>query len=140
MKAVKYQKKSLIKLEDLLRRRKTNLKKFLLERGITTYRELGEICTRLGVVIPTVESFNKEVPDKVTTPGDGVVVVPPLTVIHESTGEREDLEDDFVPIPQEQSLEDAAPEPQEQENTNPLVAWGAELPVSRKRSKKNEVK
>ena len=81
MKATKYQKKSLIKLEDLLRKRKTNLKKFLVERGITTYSVLEETCSRLGVITPNFETFNACIPSYVSDPTAGVVVVPPLDVV-----------------------------------------------------------
>lgn len=98
MKAVKYQKKSLIKLENLLRRRKTTLSKFLQERGITTYQALESVCSRLGVVTPSTEAFNACVPTYVSDPSSGVVVVPPLDVLVESTGEKEDVGDIFEAI------------------------------------------
>ena len=98
MKAVKYQKKSLIKLENLLRRRKTTLSKFLQERGITTYQALESVCSRLGVVTPSLEAFNLCVPSYVSDPTDGVIVVPPLDVVNESTGEKEDVGDVFIAI------------------------------------------
>lgn len=98
MKAKKYQKKSLIGLEDLLRRRRSTLKKFISDRGVSTYKSLDEICSRLGVKVPSVEAFEAAVPSYVSNPAEGVVVVPPLDVITESTGDREDLHDDFVSI------------------------------------------
>lgn len=99
MKALKYQKKSLIKLEDLLRRRKSDLKRFIAERGITTYQSLDEICVRLGVKVPSLEAFEAAVPTYVSNPTEGVVVVPPLDVILESSGDREPKQDDFEAIP-----------------------------------------
>jgi hypothetical protein len=98
MKAVKYQKKSLIKLENLLRRRKTTLSKFLQERGITTYQALESVCSRLGVVTPSLEAFNLCIPSYVSDPTDGVIVVPPLDIVNEATGEKEDVGDVFVAI------------------------------------------
>ena len=106
MKALKYQKKSLIGLEDLLRRRRSNLKKFILERGISTYQSLNEVCGRLGVKVPSLESFEAAVPTYVSNPAEGVVVVPPLDVVAESTGERQNLEDDFVAISPVSATED----------------------------------
>ena len=99
MKATKYQKKSLIKLEDLLRKRKTNLKKFLVERGITTYSVLEETCSRLGVITPNFETFNTCIPSYVSDPTAGVVVVPPLDVVVESTGQKENEGEVFAAIP-----------------------------------------
>jgi len=107
MKAVKYQKKSLIKLEDLLRRRKSTLKKFLSERGITSYQMLDETCSRMGVVTPSLTSFSVCVPTYVSDPTSGVVVVPPLDVIAESTGERQELNDTFSSISPAALYEDA---------------------------------
>lgn len=106
MKATKYQKKSLIRLEDLLRRRKTTLKKFLIERGITTYSVLEETCNRLGVVTPGFEAFNLCIPSYVSDPTAGVVVVPPLDVVAEATGEKENLHDVFAAIPPTTAYED----------------------------------
>lgn len=121
MKAIKYQKKSLIKLEDLLRRRKTNLKNFVKERGIVTYQTLEETCARLGVMTPTPESFNLCVPSYVSDPAAGVVVVPPLDVVKESTGEKDELiEDDFVAIPPAQPEHDVDP-------VSTALASGAEV-------------
>lgn len=98
MKAIKYQKKSLIKLEDLLRRRKSSLKKFLNERGITNYVSLEQTCSRLGVSVPTREAFDAVMPSYVSDPAAGVIVVPPLDVVNESTGERENTDDTFEPV------------------------------------------
>ena len=106
MKATKYQKKSLIRLEDLLRRRKTTLKKFLIERGITTYSVLEETCNRLGVVTPGFEVFNSCIPSYVSDPTAGVVVVPPLDVVVESTGEKENTHEVFAAIPPTTAYED----------------------------------
>lgn len=106
MKAIKYQKKSLIKLEDLLRRRKSNLKKFLQDRGITNYTALEQVCSRLGVSPPTTEAFELVMPSYVSDPASGVIVVPPLDVIHESTGERENSDETFEPVSTFASLSD----------------------------------
>jgi hypothetical protein len=95
MKATKYQKKSQIKLEDLLRKRKTNLDSFLKERGITTYESLDRICKRLGVLTPDQNSFFLCVEKYVSNPSAGVVVIPPPVVLHENTGEPETVDDAF---------------------------------------------
>jgi len=86
MKATKYQQKSQIKLEDLLKRRKSTLKQFLKDRGITTYEGLDGTCKRLGVLTPDQSSFTECVDRYVSNPAAGVVVIPPAPVIEESTG------------------------------------------------------
>jgi len=96
MKATKYQQKSQIKLEDLLRRRKSTLKQFLKDRGITTYEGLDSTCKRLGVLTPHQSSFTECVDRYVSNPAAGVVVIPPAPVIEESTGQSmTDDEDSF---------------------------------------------
>lgn len=94
MKATKYQKKSQIKLEDLLRRRKSNLKQFLNDRGITTYEGLDALCKRLGVLTPTHASFVECVDKYVSNPTAGVVIINPSPVLVEATGEPELRNDD----------------------------------------------
>lgn len=96
MKATKYQQKSQIRLEDLLRRRKSTLKQFLKDRGITTYEGLDSTCKRLGVLTPQQSSFTECVDRYVSNPAAGVVVIPPAPVIEESTGQpMTDDEDTF---------------------------------------------
>lgn len=98
MKAIRYQPKSQIKLEDLLRRRKTTLKKFVSDRGITTYHELLQSCSRLGVLAPSSEVFLSNINTYVSNPAAGVVVIPPLDVISESTGEIVSSKNEFEAI------------------------------------------
>lgn len=101
MKATKYQQKSQIRLEDLLRRRKSSLKQFLKDRGITTYEGLDSTCKRLGVLTPQQSSFTECVDRYVSNPAAGVVVIPPAPVIEESTGhpmaDGEDTFEEFHP-------------------------------------------
>lgn len=86
MKAAKYQKKSQIKLEDLLRRRKSTLNQFLKDRGITTYEGLDATCKRLGVLTPNYNLFIDCINKYVSNPSAGVVIVNPSPIIIESTG------------------------------------------------------
>ena len=44
-----------IKLEDLLKKRKVNLSKFLKMTGISTYAALIEKCNKIGVSPPREE-------------------------------------------------------------------------------------
>jgi hypothetical protein len=64
-----------IKLSDLLRRRRTNLKAFLLDQAITTYASLVERCDRLGVQFPSEAEFRATKNPLVSDPTEGVVVV-----------------------------------------------------------------
>lgn len=138
MKATKYQKKSLIGLEDLLRRRRSTLKKFISDRGISTYQSLSEICGRLGVKVPSVEAFETAVPSYVSNPAEGVVVVPPLDVVMESSGERQDLHDDFMSISPAVVLEEEEEQqPQAQEDLSVSnESDNSEFKSYRKRMKK----
>ena len=142
MKAVKYQKKSLIKLEDLLRRRKSTLKKFILERGISTYKSLDEVCGRLGVKVPSLEAFEAALPSYVSSPTEGVVVVPPLDVISESSGERKELGDEFEAISPGTTYEEPSADLLTVESTEETQSSGVDAEFEskgyRKRMKKKE--
>lgn len=107
MKATKYQQKSQIRLEDLLRRRKSTLNQFMNDRGITTYEGLDGVCKRLGVLTPNQGSFIECIDHYVSNPAAGVVVVPPSVVIAESTGNLEfDVEDRFEDLQPQISVTD----------------------------------
>jgi len=99
MKATKYQKKSQIKLEELLKRRKSNLNQFLKDRGITTYESLDAICKRLGVLTPNYSLFIECIDKYVSNPSAGVVIVNPSPIINEFTGNPEkEIDDSFEDI------------------------------------------
>lgn len=66
-----------IKLSDLLRRRKSNLKKFVNDLGISTYDSLKENCTRIGVQPPLEDEWLKVRDDFVTSPTEGIIVIDP---------------------------------------------------------------
>lgn len=87
-----------ITLENLLKRRKSNLPKFLSETGITTYEFLIERCNRLGVAPPSLQTFQSIVPpQQLSSPTEGVVILPPPTLINDS-GNPVDIQ----PIPQQE--------------------------------------
>lgn len=80
-----------ITLESLLRRRKTNLEKFVETQGITTYELLVERCARMGVSPPKKSTFESLVPPvTVSSPAEGVVVIPAPELINGETGEPAD--------------------------------------------------
>jgi hypothetical protein len=81
-----------IKLTDLLRRRKTNLKTFLKSSGITTYVTLQHKCNSLGVSVPTEEEFGAAVDVVVSSPQEGVVVLDP-PVLLKDTGQTVQVDD-----------------------------------------------
>jgi hypothetical protein len=83
-----------LKLEDLLRRRKTTLAKHMKEFGITTYEGLLERCFRMGVEPPSQQQFLSVAPTVVNNPQEGVVVLEAPPVIEEATGKK--ITDDIV--------------------------------------------
>jgi hypothetical protein len=132
MKATKYQQKSQIRLEDLLRRRKSTLNQFMKDRGITTYEGLDGVCKRLGVLTPNQGSFIECVDHYVSNPAAGVVVVPPSVVIAESTGSPElDVEDNFEDLQPQISVTDESGEKEIS-----IVLQEAMVTVSKSQSKK----
>ena len=80
---MKLQKKSVSKiaLTDLLRRKKTNLTKYLTDNGIFSYELLATRCSSIGVVPPTEEQFTKARGSaglhEVSSPTEGIVVLNP---------------------------------------------------------------
>lgn len=76
-----------IKLVDLLKKRKTNLKKFLETYGIVAYSTLQQKCNSLGVSPPSEQEFKENVNSSVSSPQEGVVVLDPPPLIKEATGE-----------------------------------------------------
>lgn len=73
---------SKLTLNNLLKRRKSNLKQFLTESGIVSYETLVTRCNSLGVSPPSSEEFNEIVGNNgvpsLSSPTEGVVVLPPV--------------------------------------------------------------
>jgi len=136
MKATKYQQKSQIRLEDLLRRRKSTLNQFLKDRGITTYEGLDSTCKRLGVLTPNHRSFIDCIDHYVSNPAAGVVVVPPSIVIEESTGSPEfDVEDSYEDLQPQISVTDESGD-EEVSIVLQEAMVSSEKPLSKKQRKK----
>lgn len=136
MKATKYQPKSQIKLEDLLRRRKSTLNQFLRDRGITTYEKLDSVCKRLGVITPPHASFVECVGQYVSNPAAGVVIVPPSIVLEESTGSPEvEIEDKFETLQPQISVTDETG-PEEISVILQEASIASDKPLSKKQMKK----
>ena len=67
-----------IRLVDLLKKRKTNLKDFLSSSGIFTFVTLKQKCEKMGVSAPAESDFLEAVGNVVTSsPQEGVVVLDP---------------------------------------------------------------
>ena len=77
-------------LENLLRRRKQNLKDFINDAGIQSYSGLVGYCQRLGVKEPTIDVYKKIAKKQVTSQQDGIVILEPID-------EQEDVSEIDVP-------------------------------------------
>jgi len=77
----------LIKLTDLLKKRKSNLKMFLKNMGIATYTTLEQKCKKMGVSPPSEKDFKDALGEKISSPQEGIVVLDPPLLVKE-TGEK----------------------------------------------------
>lgn len=81
---------SRVTLNDLLRRKRTTLSKFIKDNGIVTYDLLVNRCNSMGVVSPTEEEFNTITGNdklySVSSPTEGVVVLDPPAIISDYSG------------------------------------------------------
>ena len=83
-----------IKLQDLLRKRRTSLKDFVKNTGIVSYTTLLQKCQKMGVSAPDETEFVKALGKIVSSPQEGVVVLdPPLLV--KDTGKKVTV-DEFI--------------------------------------------
>ena len=72
-----------LSLADLLKRKKMTLKKFIEDSGAQTYVALVTRCDRIGVLPPTEAEYRVVMPDVVSSPSDGLIVLQPLVVDEE---------------------------------------------------------
>lgn len=104
---MKFQKNSVSKLAltDLLRRKRTNLVKYLTDNGIYSYELLSTRCLSIGVIAPTEEQFLKARGTghlcAVSSPCEGIVVLypayePAFDIQEESKNTEEDSIQQFV--------------------------------------------
>ena len=83
---------SKVTLLSVLKRRKTNLKKFLEETGIVTYELLKSRCDSMGVIPPDEHEFvdasggSLDRAASISSPAEGVIVLDPPKIINELTG------------------------------------------------------
>lgn len=93
---MRLQKRALSKvtLVNLLRRKKTTLKRYLEENGIVTYELLASRCNSMGALPPSEAEFKAAqgtTKYEVSSPTEGIVVIPPLpepvTMTQEKSGD-----------------------------------------------------
>lgn len=94
-----------IRLVDLLKKKKTNLKNFLSSSGIAAYQTLLQKCEKMGVSPPTEEEFKSVVGPVVSSPQEGLVVLDPPDLVKDSTGEKIAVDESFSVVPQKQDEE-----------------------------------
>lgn len=92
---MRLQKRALSKvtLINLLRRKKTTLKRYLEENGIVTYELLTSRCDSMGTLAPSEDEFKAAQGAskyEVSSPTEGIVVIQPLpesmTMTQEKSG------------------------------------------------------
>lgn len=87
---------SKVSLLDLLRRKHSNLEKFLNENGIVTYDRLVARCASIGVVPPSEDQFNDSMGNpkmhQFSSPTEGIVVLNPIAEDKQNNSELADQE------------------------------------------------
>lgn len=87
-----------IKLNDLLRKRKITLAKFITDFGLHSYESLKLRCERIGVTPPDIEVYNKaKGTELINSPTDGIIVLDFPKIIKEKTGDEMLSEEDSLP-------------------------------------------
>jgi len=84
-----------IRLVDLLKKRRTNLKNFLSSYGVVSYSTLLQKCSNMGVSAPSEKEFKEVlgVAAEASSPQEGIVVLDPPTLLKELTGEKIGVDD-----------------------------------------------
>lgn len=93
-----------IKLTDLLKKKRTNLKDFLKNSGIATYVTLQQKCSKMGVSPPDEEDFKKALGTVVSSPQEGLVVLEPPSLTNDA-GQKISV-DSFVHEPAAEASEE----------------------------------
>jgi hypothetical protein len=87
---------SKVSLLDLLRRKHSNLEKFLHENGIVTYDRLVSRCASIGVVPPSEDQFNNSMGNpkvhQFSSPTEGIVVLNPIAEDNQNNTDLTDHE------------------------------------------------
>lgn len=101
---------SKVTLLNVLKRRKSDLKRFLADTGIVTYELLKTRCDSMGVIPPEESEFldavgsNSSSTATVSSPAEGLIVLNPPKIINELTG-KEVVMPDINPISDSPDLE-----------------------------------
>lgn len=85
-----------LSLQNLLKRRKISIERFMKDFGIVSYAALSEKCGRLGVLTPAYDDLKhifSEMPS-INDPSDGIVVLPVPQLIDDKLGKSIDGVDD----------------------------------------------
>lgn len=82
-----------LRLADLLRRRRTTLKAFMGDLGLTTHEALSIYCDNLGVQSPTHEEFHAVFPvvPQRNSAAEGIVVLEAPTSVEPDLSTVEDV-------------------------------------------------
>lgn len=110
---LKIKNKPCMTLIQMLRRRRTNLAKFMTEQGITTYDALVQKCHVLGVAEPTKDEFAKTNMPLVSNPEEGIIVIDPPILLDASGKEIEKA----APRPSLNAILDIKPPPRQRKKT-----------------------
>lgn len=101
-----------IKLLDLLKKRRSNLKDFLRNSGIVSYNTLISMCNNMGVAPPDEQTFKLAVGDNFSSPQEGVIVLDPPALVKDS-GEKIEVDSftshEQIPVQVDQQKEEAEP-------------------------------
>lgn len=101
---------SKVTLLNVLKRRKSDLKRFLADTGIVTYELLKTRCDSMGVIPPEESEFldavgsNSSSTATVSSPAEGLIVLNPPKIINELTG-KEVVMPDINPVSDSPDLE-----------------------------------
>jgi hypothetical protein len=105
-----------IRLVDLLKKRKTNLKEFIKNSGIASCQTLLLKCNKMGVSAPNESDFNSALGKVVSSPQEGVIVLDPPTLTKD-TGEKVEV-DSFAGVEPSQNLFEIEASKQEPKTAN----------------------
>lgn len=111
---------SKVTLLSVLKRRKSDLKRFLSETGIVTYELLKSRCDSMGVIPPEEREFLDALgadtagTATVSSPAEGLIVLEPPKILNELTGKEVDMPTESSIILDDSSKLDLEEQPSDQ--------------------------
>jgi len=116
---------SKVTLLNVLKRRKSDLKRFLAETGIVTYELLKSRCNSMGVIPPEEREFLDTIEAdytgtaSVSSPAEGLIVLDPPKIINELTGKEVEMPqiDPLAELP-EPVLDESSADTTNEENSS----------------------